>query len=72
MGDGKTHPWAQGFTRRGVDPNDYPNVNKWAEKIHKRPAVKKGIKVLADCRSSEDFSAEEREVLFGKTQFKRR
>ena len=72
IADIATHPWAQGFARRGVDPNDYPNVNKWAEKIHKRPAVKKGIEVLADCRSSENFSAEEREVLFGKTQFKRR
>ena len=72
IADIATHPWVQGFERRGVDPNDYPNVKRWVEVIHERPAVKLGIQVLASDRSSGNFTAEEREVLFGKAQLQKR
>jgi GSH-dependent disulfide-bond oxidoreductase len=72
IADIATHPWVQGFERRGVDPNDYPNVKRWVEVIHQRPAVKRGIQVLASDRSSGNFTAEEREVLFGKAQLQKR
>jgi GST-like protein len=70
IADIATHPWAQGFDRRGVNDLDYPNVKRWVKLIHDRPAVKRGIKVLADKRPAGNFTAEEREILFGKTQFK--
>jgi GST-like protein len=72
IADIATHPWAQGFGRRGVDENEYPNVKRWVKLVHERPAVKRGIEVLADERSSDSFTAAEREVLFGTTQFKKR
>jgi GST-like protein len=72
IADMATHPWAQGFERRGVEANLYPNVKRWVELIHERPAVKRGIEVLANKRTSVNFSAEEKEVLFGATQFKKR
>ena len=72
IADIATHPWAQGYERRGVDINDYPNVKRWVEVIHDRPAVIRGVEVLAQERSSGNFTAEEREVLFGKTQFEKR
>lgn len=72
IADIATHPWAQGFERRGVNENEYPNVKRWVELIHNRPAVKRGIQVLANQRSSGNFTSAEREVLFGKTQFMKR
>ncbi|MDP7623766.1 MAG: glutathione binding-like protein [Rhodospirillales bacterium] len=72
IADIATHPWAQGYERRDVDIKEYPNVKRWIEIIHGRPAVIRGNEVLANERSSGNFSAEEREVLFGKTQFKKR
>jgi len=72
IADIATHPWAQGFERRGVDENEYRNVKRWVNLIHDRPAVKRGIEVLADERSSDNFTTAEREVLFGATQFKKR
>ena len=58
--------------RRGVDENEYPNVKRWVKLVNERPAVKRGIEVLADERSSDSFSAAEHQVLFGTTQFKKR
>jgi GST-like protein len=72
IADIATHPWAQGFERRGVNENEYPNVKRWVDLIHDRPAVKRGIKVLDDERPSGNFTIAEREVLFGTTQFKKR
>ena len=72
IADIATHPWAQGYERRDVDIKEYPNVKRWIEIIHGRPAVIRGNEVLANERSSGNFSAKEREVLFGKTQFKKR
>jgi len=72
IADIATHPWAQGFERREVDITEYPNVKRWIELIHERPAVIRGNEVLAQERSSGNFTAEEREVLFGKTQFEKR
>ncbi len=72
IADIATHPWAQGYERRDVDIKEYPNVKRWIEIIHGRPAVIRGNEVLANERSSGNFSAEEREVLFGKTQFEKR
>jgi GST-like protein len=72
IADIATHPWVQGFERRNVDANDYPNVKRWVELIHKRSAVKRGNEVLAEDRPSGNFTEKEREVLFGETQFKKR
>jgi len=47
-------------------------VKRWVKLVHERPAVKRGIEVLADERSSDSFTAAEREILFGTTQFKKR
>jgi GST-like protein len=72
IADIATHPWVQGFERRGVDIEEYPNVKRWIELIHQRPGVIRGTEILANERSSGNFNAEEREILFGKTQFQKR
>ena len=72
IADIATHPWVQGFERRGVDIEEYPNVKRWIELIHQRPGVICGTEILANERSYGNFNAEEREILFGKTQFQKR
>ena len=72
IADIATHPWVQGFERRGVDIEEYPNVKRWIELIHQRPGVIRGTEILANERSYGNFNAEEREILFGKTQFQKR
>src|SRR5438270_94085 len=59
--------------RQGVNIDEYPNVKRWRERIAARPAVKRGVEVLAERRrQTPGFSKEQAEVLFGGTQYARR
>jgi GST-like protein len=61
-------PWLRFPVRQGVNGADYPNYQRWHEKIGERPAVQRGVQVLAE-RRKEGFDAKAREVLFGATQY---
>ena len=73
IADIATFPWARSYERRGVGISEFPNVSRWLDAIAERPAVKRGMAMLADLRNdSGKFTDEEREVLFGTTQFEKR
>ena len=64
-------PWLRSWKNQGVEIAAYPHVKGWFDEMAKRPAVQRGVEVLADVRKPlTDDKA--REVLFGKTQFDRR
>ncbi len=64
-------PWTRSHANQGVDLADYPNVKRWFEAINSRPAVKRGVKVLAD-RRKPLVDDKARENLFGSTQYEKR
>jgi GST-like protein len=47
-------------------------VKRWFQEIEARPAVQRGIQVLAQHTSSQPFTAEQLRILFGEEQYKRR
>jgi GSH-dependent disulfide-bond oxidoreductase len=63
-------PWLRSWKNQGIDWNDYPHLKGWFDEIAGRPAVQRGVKVLADLHKpiTDDKS---REVLFGQTQYKK-
>ena len=68
-------PWARLWYRQGVEAAEIPNVLAWLEEIKARPAVQRGLAVLADERDrqrSPEEEAKAKEVLFGKTQYQSR
>jgi len=65
-------PWMRFPERQQVERDDYANFKRWFAEIEARPAVRRGVEVLADLRSDTPFDAEQREILFGATQYKRR
>jgi GSH-dependent disulfide-bond oxidoreductase len=64
-------PWLRSWQNQGIDWADYPHLKKWFDLIADRPAVQRGVKVLADLRTP-ITSDTAREILFGKTQYQKR
>ena len=64
-------PWLRSWQNQGVVLEDYPHLKTWFDGIAARPAVQRGVQVLADARKplTDDKS---RDVLFGKTQYAKR
>ncbi|CAN0622290.1 disulfide reductase [Burkholderia multivorans] len=61
-------PWTRSWQNQGIALDALPNVKRWHEAIAARPAVQRGVEVLASLRQPlQDDRA--REVLFGATQY---
>ena len=69
MADIINFPWIRNPDRRGIDLADYPNVKRWHDAVAARPAVQRGVEVLAEKKKLGPMTEEEREIMFGKTQF---
>jgi GST-like protein len=64
-------PWLRSWKNQGIDWADYPHLKGWFDEIGARPAVQRGVQVLADARKAlTDDKA--REVLFGAKQYEKR
>jgi GST-like protein len=64
-------PWTRSWRNQGVELAEFPNVQRWQEALKARPAVRRGLEVLAD-RRRPLLGEEARANLFGDNQFKRR
>ena len=71
IADMATWPWLRNWKNQGIVLDEYPHLREWFGRMEARPAVQRGVQVLADLRRqiTDDKS---REVLFGKTQYERR
>jgi GSH-dependent disulfide-bond oxidoreductase len=71
IADIATFPWLRSWQNQGIVLDEYPKLKAWFERIAARPAVQRGVKVLADLRQPLTGD-KEREILFGSTQYQRR
>jgi len=63
-------PWLRNWKNQGMDWADYPYLKAWFDKIGERPAVKRGVEVLAHLRKPlVDDKA--RDTLFGAGQLQK-
>lgn len=64
-------PWLRNWKNQGMELSEFPHLQAWFEQIARRPAVQRGVEVLAHLRKPiTDDKA--REVMFGQTQYARR
>jgi len=64
-------PWLRSWQNQGIDWGDYPHLKGWFDEIAARPAVQRGVEVLADQRRPlTDEKA--RQNLFGSNQYRPR
>jgi GSH-dependent disulfide-bond oxidoreductase len=64
-------PWLRSWENQGIDWADYPHLKKWFDLVGARPAVQRGVQVLAELRRP-ITGDKEREILFGSTQYQKR
>ena len=64
-------PWLRSWKNQGIVLDEFPALKAWFESIAARPAVQRGVEVLASLRNPVR-TEKEREVLFGATQYQRR
>ena len=64
-------PWLRSWKNQGIDWVDYPHLKGWFDEVAARPAVKRGVEVLASQRKPLDDD-KAREALFGNTQYQAR
>ena len=71
IADIATFPWTRSWKNQGIELADYPHVQRWFDEIAARPAVMRGVEVLAGLRKPlTDDKA--RDTLFGATQYAKR
>jgi GSH-dependent disulfide-bond oxidoreductase len=68
IADIATYPWLRSWENQGIVLSEFAYLQGWFDKMSERPAVQRGIKVLAHLRRP-ITGDKEREVLFGKTQY---
>ena len=64
-------PWTRSWRNQGIELTEFPNVQRWQETLKARPAVRRGLEVLAD-RRRPLLGEQARSNLFGDNQFRRR
>jgi GST-like protein len=67
-------PWVRVHRYHGQPWEDFPNVKRWFDQVAGRPAVQEGMNLLTDKRTKtrDVLNNRSRDILFGKTQLKRR
>jgi GST-like protein len=71
IADIASFPWTRSWKNQGIELDDFPNVKRWHEAIAARPAVQRGVEVLASARKPlVDDKA--KEMLFGAAQYAKR
>lgn len=65
-------PWLVPHERQGIDLADFPALAAWYKTIQDRPAVQKGMAVLADRRKPLENDDKARENMFGASQYQTR
>jgi len=64
-------PWLRSWQNQGIDWADYPRLKQWFDTIAERPAVQRGVQVLADLRKPL-LDDRARENMFGAAQYRKR
>lgn len=72
IADIATFPWLRSWEKQGQDLTAHPHLKRWFDLIAARPAVERGLQVLADRTRSQPLTDQERDILFGSKQLDRR
>jgi GSH-dependent disulfide-bond oxidoreductase len=67
IADMASYPWVRPYKNQGQDIAEFPNLEKWFQRIHDRPGVSKAVRVGEELRASYNLASDKQaqKVLFG-------
>ncbi len=65
IADIAAYPWTVSHRKQQVNLDDFPNVKRWFEAIHERPAVKRAYEIAQRINTIPTITEESRAILFG-------
>jgi GSH-dependent disulfide-bond oxidoreductase len=67
IADMASYPWVRPYKNQGQDIAEFPNLEKWFQRMHDRPAVARAVKVGEELRANYNLATdkEAQKVLFG-------
>src|SRR6202521_5142007 len=67
IADMASYPWVRPYKNQGQDLAEFPNLEKWFQRMHDRPAVAKAVKVGEELRANYNLATDKdaQAVLFG-------
>jgi GST-like protein len=67
IADMASYPWVRPYKNQGQDIAEFPNLEKWFQRMHDRPAVAKAVRVGEELRANYNLATdtEAQKVLFG-------
>jgi GST-like protein len=67
IADMASYPWVRPYKNQGQDLAEFPNLEKWFQRLHDRPAVAKAVKIGEELRSNYNLATDRdaQKVLFG-------
>jgi GSH-dependent disulfide-bond oxidoreductase len=71
IADMASYPWVVAAEREPEQLKMLPHLKRWLDAMGARPAVKRGMAVMADT-PAQPLTDEERSILYGKKQFEKR
>jgi GST-like protein len=72
IADIATYPWLKLHKLQGQNLEDFPNLKRWYGAIEARPAVQKGMAVMAGSPTLQPNDKDTFSILFGAKQYERR
>ncbi len=74
LADVATYPWTmpKQWELHRINIDEFPNVKRWNSQVAQRPAVQRGVAVLAESQQVGNPTAEAFENLFGSRQYQKR
>lgn len=67
IADMAAYPWVVPYKRQGQKLEDFPNLKRWFETIHDRPAVQKAYALADDINTKPTVDEASSKILFGQT-----
>ena len=67
IADMASYPWVRPYKNQGQNLAEFPNLEKWFQRLHDRPAVAKAVKIGEELRANYNLATDKdaQKVLFG-------